>query len=48
MRKWLTGIGRTMKNIWKHKIKANQAWYKHYRVLTAQLEREYESEREKK
>ena len=28
--------------------KGRSGWYKHYRVRTAQLEREYEFEREKK
>jgi len=28
--------------------KGRSSWYKHYRVRTAQLEREYEFEREKK
>ena len=48
MRKWLTGIGRTMKNVWKHKIKADQAGTNIIGFGQNNLEHEYEFEREKK
>ena len=40
MRKWLTEIGKTMKNVLEAQNKGRSGWYKHYRVRTAQLERE--------
>ncbi len=43
-----TGSGKTMINTSKHKNKGQSGWHKHYRGRTAQLEREYEFEREKK